>query len=496
MKRIHPLFSLLSIGFALILFTGLGFIMWRNGNMLFSPGELSALNLTGMALGGFTSHAEFETECQLCHAPLETTQDVLCEECHTQIREQIDSQGGTHGKIPGVNRCADCHPDHKGKAFNVVEPAMEKFDHTLVNFSLARHNLNYDHSKMDCMACHETNQGFTTSLEKCAQCHATHDLSFLQQHIQDFGENCLECHDGHDRMTGFDHAQSGFPLEGKHAEVSCADCHGSAPEGLALTGATAQDETAECLDCHAEPAAHQGMFVTDCSDCHTSDAWSPANWEGFAFEHTTASGFSLARHSVDYAGQAMECVACHTGRIELHDFQSCITCHSSGVEQAEFLQGHMIEFGPACLDCHDGADRMANFDHARIFPLEGAHAETACQDCHQNQVFSGTPAQCMNCHDEPNIHAGFFGLQCQLCHSTKAWSPAGLQMHNFPLDHGGQGEVACETCHTSSYTQYTCYGCHEHQPDEILHSHSEENIDLDVLQSCVECHADGRKDES
>lgn len=66
-------------------------------------------------------------------------------------------------------------------------------------------------------------------------------------------------------------------------------------------------------------------------------------------------------------------------------------------------------------------------------------------------------------------------------------------MHDFPLDHGGQGEVACETCHSASYTQYTCYGCHEHQPEEIRQEHSEENIDLEALQSCAECHPDGRK---
>ena len=60
MKRIHPLFSLLSLSFALILFAGLGFIVWRNGSLLFSPGELSAVNLAGMALGGFASHADFE----------------------------------------------------------------------------------------------------------------------------------------------------------------------------------------------------------------------------------------------------------------------------------------------------------------------------------------------------------------------------------------------------------------------------------------------------
>ena len=493
MKRIHPLFSLLSIGFALILFAGLGFIVWRDGNLLFSPGELSGATLAGMALGGFTSHADFERQCQLCHAPLVTIQDVLCEECHTRIKEQILSQAGTHGRIAEVQRCAGCHPDHSGREFDSLRLAMEQFDHTRVNFSLARHRLDYDHTQMDCLACHETSDSFTSSQEKCAGCHESHDPLFLQRHLQDFGQGCLECHDGLDRMMDFNHAESGFPLEGKHAQAICAACHGGANPGVVLTSAAAQDGPAACSDCHAEPAAHRGMFATDCADCHTSLSWSLASWEGFAFEHTAASGFSLARHAVGYDGQPLGCVACHTGRVELLDLSPCITCHSSGIPQAEFLEKHMAQFGPECLDCHDGADRMANFDHTGVFPLDGAHAKTACQDCHQQQIFRGTPSQCVDCHAEPNIHAGFFGLQCQYCHSTTTWSPAGLQMHDFPLDHGGQGEVACETCHSASYTQYTCYGCHEHQPEEIRQEHSEENIDLEALQSCAECHTDGRK---
>lgn len=36
------------------------------------------------------------------------------------------------------------------------------------------------------------------------------------------------------------------------------------------------------------------------------------------------------------------------------------------------------------------------------------------------------------------------------------------------------------------YSRYTCYGCHEHTPDNIRREHIEEGIrDFD---NCVECH--------
>jgi hypothetical protein len=169
----------------------------------------------------------------------------------------------------------------------------------------------------------------------------------------------------------------------------------------------------------------------------------------------------------------------------------CVDCHTT--EQAAFMSEHRDQFGQDCLACHDGVDRMHDFDHARIFVLDGAHAESECVDCHVDRVFNGTPTECAACHGEPEIHAGVFGLQCENCHSSTAWSPAQMVEHIFPLDHGEQGMVACETCHVERYTAYTCYGCHEHQQGEILSKHLEEGISQAEMADCMACHPDGRE---
>jgi hypothetical protein len=136
---------------------------------------------------------------------------------------------------------------------------------------------------------------------------------------------------------------------------------------------------------------------------------------------------------------------------------------------------------------------MSGFNHEAIFPLDGKHADIPCQDCHAGQVFAGTPKACAQCHAEPAIHAGFFGLDCQYCHTSQAWSPALLRMHSFPLDHGEEGEVACQTCHTGGYVEYTCYGCHEHEPGDIVEKHQEEGIQDEALLDCVVCHPAGEE---
>jgi hypothetical protein len=52
--------------------------------------------------------------------------------------------------------------------------------------------------------------------------------------------------------------------------------------------------------------------------------------------------------------------------------------------------------------------------------------------------------------------------------------------------------VACTTCHSSTYTSYTCYGCHEHQPGPIQTKHIEENVAQEKLADCAACHPDGK----
>ncbi len=489
MRRTHPFLSPLGVGFTLLVFLGMGFSLWRDGGAMFSPGELTAQNSTGQVLNGVRSHAELERDCQYCHAPLQTTQADLCLRCHLTVFEQINTQSGTHGKLSNIQRCRACHPDHRGREYDPVAAAFTEFDHSLTRFSLRWHQVDYNATIMECTACHTSGNGFQVSSTACEDCHDQHPPGFVTQHRQDFGEDCLACHDGLDSMTQFDHTTTGFPLDGEHLSASCASCH---REGIfAGTPST-------CAACHEEPEVHRTLFSPDCQACHTTSDWLVVNLPGLGlYDHFSMTGFSLTRHLVDYSNSPLACTGCHTPADGLSlgfDLRFCVDCHTR--QAPAFLEEHQAQFGRDCLACHDGVDRMDDFDHNRFFPLDGGHADIPCESCHLPQFYSGTPNRCADCHEEPEIHAGYFGLQCENCHLTSAWSPAQMVAHTFPLDHGGGDLVSCDTCHLSAYTQYTCYGCHEHQQGEILSEHAEEGITGARLENCVECHPTGREDEN
>jgi len=103
------------------------------------------------------------------------------------------------------------------------------------------------------------------------------------------------------------------------------------------------------------------------------------------------------------------------------------------------------------------------------------------------------PHLCIACHEDPKVHAGQFGLDCVRCHTLDAWLPASLTRHNFRLDHGGEGEVACETCHIETYAENSCYECHDHQPEDMVEVHETEGID--EFDFCISCHPTGDEGE-
>ena len=105
------------------------------------------------------------------------------------------------------------------------------------------------------------------------------------------------------------------------------------------------------------------------------------------------------------------------------------------------------------------------------------------------------PHACVACHEDPAIHLGKFGPNCARCHSTVAWTPALLTKHTFLLDHGGEGQVSCETCHVDNYYEHDCYACHEdHQAEEMETVHLDEG--LSDYASCIDCHPTGVEGEA
>lgn len=484
-ERQHPIFSPIGFTSTFILVAGLSLYIWFTGGRAFNPGNLSALNARGEEVGGFLSHADFQDACTQCHAPFKGIEAARCQNCHTNVADQQRRGAGLHSRFANVTRCADCHQEHKGENFDQAAAAEHDFDHSVTGFSLAEHELDYAGAPLTCTICHSPQSAVAMDAAICQDCHKQEKPDFMQTHLADFGADCLACHDGLDTLADFtleDHAQS-FALTGLHAETTCAGCHNA---GIF------EGTPADCVSCHAEPDQHRGLFGVDCAACHTPDGWAPATLDPAIFDHARDTGFSLARHVANYDQTPFTCDGCHTGPQFAFAVADCAACH--GEADAAFMTAHVAQFGDDCLSCHDGADRMSNFDHAAVWPLEGQHAAADCVGCHQAQVFAGTPRDCVACHAEPALHAGLFGLDCAACHTPAAWQPARLMHHTFPLTHGDEGEIPCATCHTTTFDRYTCDNCHERA--EMVNKHQDEGISALELEQCARCHPTGTEEEA
>lgn len=128
------------------------------------------------------------------------------------------------------------------------------------------------------------------------------------------------------------------------------------------------------------------------------------------------------------------------------------------------------------------AARNENISAPSLPPLD---VETAFLE----EVTAGDPHQCAACHEEPEVHNARFGLDCVRCHTLQAWQPALLARHTFPLDHGSEASLTCDTCHLDTYVSQTCYGCHDHQPTEMVSVHAD--AEITALEPCASCHPTG-----
>ena len=189
-----------------------------------------------------------------------------------------------------------------------------------------------------------------------------------------------------------------------------------------------------------------------------------------------------------HAELATDCFACHVPWRGVSATR-CTTCHkvadigrktSLGVAIVPPKPGfHQKLAGVDCLGCHTdhmGAQPPLSFSHALLAPA--------------------VQRQCATCHAAPKtpLHRNF-GSDCASCHITKAWAPATFDhARYFALT--GPHNVPCATCHIRQDTsRYTCYGCHEHRPDQIRAEHRE--VRTTNLDNCVQCHrsADGEGGE-
>jgi hypothetical protein len=185
------------------------------------------------------------------------------------------------------------------------------------------------------------------------------------------------------------------------------------------------------------------------------------------------------------------CFACHAP-LRGASSERCTTCHKPSEIGIRTANGEVIEKTTKMPAFH------ADLQEANCTACHTDHAKVLLTDSKLRKfdhllLKPGIADQCIACHTKPDdglhrpITAG-----CNQCHATTGWKPANFAHDRyFKLDR--KHNVACVTCHTSNqFKSYTCYGCHEHQRDQLIAEHAEEGIRN--ITDCVQCHRSSAED--
>jgi len=467
------------------------------------------------------------TNCADCHADIHRRQmGADCAQCHTvkgwnivlqRVREH-DNRFPLVGGHAGL-QCADCHKSEAVGQFqglsiqcyschqSTYQQATEP-NHVTAGFPVQCeqcHSINtwlgakFDHLKytgfaltgvhttLDCTACHAGGR-FKGTPAACVGCHL---LDFQKasnpNHVAlGIPQTCQECHTTSAwQPANFNHDAVGFPLTGGHAKLQCDQCHTNGNFNLSSTA---------CVSCHLKdyqsttnPNHLAAGIPLQCNMCHTTAGWQPAS-----FDHSKTA-FPLTG-----AHQQVQCALCHVnGNFNL-SITTCVSCHLKDYQGTNNPSHVSAGFPQQCEMCHSTTNwTSARFNHAATgWPLTGFHATMQCSQCHTNGNFGLTSTACVSCHltdyqntNNPNHVAGGFPQQCDVCHSTAAWSPASFNHNNtsFPLT-GAHTKVACANCHVNNnYTTLPtdCFGCHK---ADYQGTNSPNHVAAGFPTTCALCH--------
>lgn len=409
-----------------------------------TPSRIEAASHTSFALTG--AHAA--VDCAACHAADAAGARVFrgapraCESCHADAHEQRFERQlalvASEVRAAGGN-CGLCHDATR---FDDVE--RERFDHAhWTGFELAG-----AHARATCEACHARSKtpddfgrtfGRVASVSgapvtSCINCHRdAHRGAFDSLYVTDAQRGvCAQCHGVESfrpALASFDHALTGFVLDGAHSNASCEQCHGPGPvradppRALGFVADLHQASTeaqrlTECATCHADVHSFsraaagadpgRAQLARECSTCHSTSSF--AQVERARFDHAAWTGFPL-----DGAHAATSCEACHVPAREPDEHgrkfgraagTDCSACHVD-VHAGQFAREGVTD----CARCHDARLplREVRFDHQRDarFALDKNHAKLACAACHRPTPTTGGRVvvrykplgiECADCH--------------------------------------------------------------------------------------------------
>lgn len=400
--------------------------------------------MPGQVIAG---HAKQEADCGNCHVRFDRAAQVgLCLDCHKQVRSDVETGRGYHGRLPEKERvCRNCHTDHKGRQAKIVQLDEKKFDHGQTDFLLRG-----KHRQQSCASCHRAGTKHREAPGDCHSCHRKDD-----KHKGGLGAKCGNCHGEDTWKEGrFDHAKTKFPLLRAHAaeEVQCTSCH---------IDHKYADMSRECNACHREDDmknGHKGLFGTRCEKCHDESAWDRP-----IFRHDRDTRYALLdRHRL------VKCASCHRSPLYREKTPTrCVACHRED-------DIHKNALGDKCETCHNAKGwTSTRFDHDADtkFALRDKHKAAKCTACHKDQgMREKLPTRCLACHerdDREKGHKGSYGEKCESCHNAQAFKPAIFDHGRdtqFPLL-GRHLKARCASCHPGplyrARTDAACYSCHK-----------------------------------
>ncbi|HXJ17115.1 MAG TPA: hypothetical protein VNM68_07930 [Candidatus Polarisedimenticolia bacterium] len=342
-----------------------------------------------------------------------------------------------------------------------------------------------------CTNCHEVGAG--SAVLKCQECHK----EIAQEIQQNRGlhsryaekEKCAKCHSEHNgedfplihwepSLNGFDHTQTGYRLEGKHAGIECSKCHTASHIREPVRSLIKMKDLSrsflglsqDCATCHED--VHHGQLGQDCLRCHTFVDWKSAT----KIDHSKTKFPLAGLHA------KVPCAKCHTPaapggtpRFTGIPFAKCTDCHADP---------HHDAFAKSCETCHTTSGwkqipASERFDHSKTkYPLLGKHAQVDCLKCHSGGNFKKPLAfeECADCHTSDPHGGQFAGRkdegECSACHTVDGWKPSlfDVKAHAssaYPLE-GRHASVPCEKCHVpaGTATRYKiafakCVDCHK-----------------------------------
>ena len=314
----------------------------------------------------------------------------------------------------------------------------------------------------NCRKCHA--DGKKIDADRCLACHkpVSARIAAKKGVHREVSGDCEACHQEHQGADvdirpldpkDFDHAaETGFAFEGKHAGLAknCPACH---------KGRSYMANQRDCGSCHAEP--HQGAMPQKCEACHT-----PAGWNSVSRGFHKAGIFPLEGRHLE-----VPCASCHLNGVYKGTPIRCYDCHWIRRQDDRYRTA----LGTDCENCHRPVSWTAvSWDHgARTgMPLNAAHRNLSCDNCHKNGNFSQATFDCYSCHredyeetEEPNHAQAGFPTTCELCHlpSHTSWDQASFDHNSIFPRQGVHATLQCAACHKNGVyagTPRECYGCH------------------------------------